>query len=171
MTTYAVRDLTPADLADIATWAYDGPWSVYDSAGELDPSTGYWAVTEGARLVGFLCLGAEARVPGLAEAEDLLDVGVGMRPDLVGRGRGAGFAEAALDFAVRRAGRARALRVVVQSWNARSLRLVRGLGFTATGDHPVGAVTFVVLERPVDAAAGRSSAVSEPDSSPAAATV
>ncbi len=53
---YRVRDLTEDDLDEIATWTYDGPWSVYDSDGRL------------------------------------VDVGVGMRPDLVGRGTGAVFA-------------------------------------------------------------------------------
>ena len=62
-----IRDLTADDLADIATWTYDGPWSVYDSHGQLDPSLGYWAVVDGddGRLWGFACLGEDARVrPG-----------------------------------------------------------------------------------------------------------
>jgi RimJ/RimL family protein N-acetyltransferase len=146
---FAVRGLTADDLADIATWAYDGPWSVYDSDGPLDPSTGYWAVVrDDGRLAGFVCVGQEARVPGLPVAADVLDVGVGMRPELVGRGSGAAFAAAALVFAASRAAAER-FRVVVQDWNQRSLRLVARLGFRRTGSHPVGDVTFVVLERPV----------------------
>jgi ribosomal-protein-alanine N-acetyltransferase len=144
-----VRDLTVDDIADIATWRYDGPWSVYDSDGRLDPAEGYWAVVETAgeaeQLVGFACLGADARVPGLPEAPGLLDVGLGMRPSLVGQGAGRDFAAAVLDFAATRG--ATGLRAVVQDWNERSLRLVARLGFTRTGTHPVGAVTYVVLER------------------------
>lgn len=142
-----VRDLTDADLAEIATWAYDGPWGVYDSDGRLDPSLGYWAVADGDLLVGFACLGEEARVPGLAAADGVLDVGVGMRPDLVGRGRGPELARAVLAFAAGR-GAAR-LRAVVQDWNERSLRLLARQGFRATGSHDVGPVRYVVLERPV----------------------
>ena len=150
MTSLRVRDLTAEDLDDIATWAYDGRWAVYDSdGGRLDPAMGYWAVAEGGldadRLVGFACLGEDARVPGLAEVEGVLDVGVGMRPDLVGQGRGPEFATTVLDFAATRgAGR---LRAVVQDWNERSLRLVVQLGFRRTGTHPVGDVTYVVLEK------------------------
>jgi RimJ/RimL family protein N-acetyltransferase len=145
---YRVRDLTDADLDEIATWRYDGRWSVYDSDGRLDPDLGYWAVTDAptGRLVGFGCLGEDARVPGLPAARDVVDVGVGMRPDLVGRGRGAGFASAFLDFAATRTTAAR-FRVVVKDWNARSLRLVERLGFARTGDHPVGEERYVVLER------------------------
>ena len=144
-----VRDLTPADLDDIAGWRYDDRWAVYDSDGPLDPELGYWAVVEGSRenerLVGFGCLGEDARVPGLPEADGVLDVGVGMRPDLVGQGRGPEFAATVLDFAHARG--ATRLRAVVQDWNIRSLRLVERLGFVRVGTHDVGDVTFVVVER------------------------
>jgi RimJ/RimL family protein N-acetyltransferase len=141
-----VRDLTPGDLAEIATWAYDGPWSVYDSDGPLDPGMGYWAVEDGdGRLVGFACLGADARVPGLAEEPGVLDVGVGMRPDLVGQGLGPDLAHTVLTFAADQG--ATWLRAVVQDWNERSLRLLARLGFERTGTHPVGDVTYVVVER------------------------
>jgi [ribosomal protein S18]-alanine N-acetyltransferase len=144
-----VRELTPADLDDIAGWRYDDRWAVYDSEGPLDPGLGYWAVVDGEgaaeRLVGFGCLGEDARVPGLPEADGVLDVGVGMRPDLVGQGLGPEFATTVLEFARGRG--ATRLRAVVQDWNARSLRLVERLGFVRTGTHPVGDVTFVVVER------------------------
>lgn len=144
-----IRDLTPADLDDIATWRYEEAWSVYDADGRLDPDLGYWAVVEdgasGERLVGFCCLGEDARVPGLAEVPGVLDVGVGMRPDLVGQGRGPEFAATVLDLAAARG--ARRLRAVVQDWNTRSLRLVGRLGFVRTATHPVGEVTYVVVER------------------------
>jgi RimJ/RimL family protein N-acetyltransferase len=84
-------------------------------------------------------------VPGLAEADGVLDVGVGMRPDLVGQGRGREFATTVLDFARGRG--ATRLRAVVQDWNTRSLRLVERLGFVRVGTHDVGDVTFVVVER------------------------
>lgn len=145
-----IRDLTPADLDDIETWAYEGAWSVYDSeGGRLDPGMGYWAVVDGdgeaERLVGFGCLGEDARVPGLPVVDGVLDVGVGMRPDLVGQGLGPAFASTVLDFARDRG--ATRLRAVVQDWNTRSLRLVERLGFVRTGTHDVGDVTFVVVER------------------------
>lgn len=123
MTAYRVRDLTDADLDEIATWRYGGAWSVYDSDGRLDPGLGYWGVVDTAddRLVGFGRLGEDARVPGLPEAVDTVDVGIGMRPDLVGRGTGAAFATAFLDFAATRTA-AHRFRVVVKDWNARSRR-------------------------------------------------
>jgi len=150
---FRVRDLTDEDLAEIEGWRYDGPWSVYDSDGRLDPGLGYWAVEgDDGRLAGFGCLGEDARVPGLGDAEGVVDVGVGMRPDLVGRGSGVRFASAFLDFAAGRVDADR-FRVVVKDWNGRSLRLVERLGFARTGSHRVphdgGTETYTVLERPV----------------------
>jgi ribosomal-protein-alanine N-acetyltransferase len=150
---YRVRDLTGDDLIEIEGWRYEGPWAVYDSEGRLDPGLGYWAVEGGdGRLAGFGCLGADARVPGLGDADGVVDVGVGMRPDLVGRGGGVPFAAAFLDFAAGRVAADR-FRVVVKDWNGRSLRLVQRLGFAPTGSHAVQrdglTETYVVLERPV----------------------
>ena len=75
---------------EIATWTYSDEWSVYNSSPESDLFTteaGFLAVVEsGKSLVGFACSGVEARVPGLIERVDTLDVGFGMDRVLVGRG-------------------------------------------------------------------------------------
>lgn len=145
--TYVVQPLTPEQGEAMAAWAYPGPWAVYDVTGPVDPAEGFWAVVdEDGEVVGFACFGVEARVPGLEQRPGVLDVGVGMRPDLTGHGRGREFATAVLDHGREVTG-ARRLRAVVQDWNARSRALLRGLGFAETGTHPVGAVTYVVYER------------------------
>lgn len=145
--TYAVQPLTPEQGEAMAGWAYPGPWAVYDVTGPVDPGEGFWAVVdEDGEVVGFACFGVEARVPGLDERPGVLDVGVGMRPDLTGHGRGREFATAVLDHGRAVTG-ARRLRAVVQDWNARSRALLRNLGFEESGTHPVGEVTFVVYER------------------------
>ncbi|HEX3588060.1 MAG TPA: GNAT family N-acetyltransferase [Pseudonocardiaceae bacterium] len=141
-----VRELTRSDLVEIAEWRYDGPWQVYDSAGLLDPADGYWAVVDEERLVGYCCVGVEARVPGLGESPGVVDIGVGMDPALVGRGLGERFGSAV----VARFGPG-PLRAVVQEWNERSLRLTRWLGFVETGRHHCEQdgkdVEYVVLMR------------------------
>jgi ribosomal-protein-alanine N-acetyltransferase len=126
-----VRPLTAADAAEIATWRYPAPWQVYDSGPELlRAEDGYQAVAGGGVLVGFCCSGGEARVPGLAEAPGILDIGVGMNPAGTGSGHGLAFGRAVLGHFG-----PIPLRAVVQSWNERSLRLTRKLGFTETGRH------------------------------------
>lgn len=148
----SVRTLSPADAREITTWQYDGPWSVYDSAETT--AVDYWAVvdTQDESLVGFYCTGVEARVPGLDEEPGVLDLGVGMRPDLVGAGNGPTFAAAVIRH-LRTHTNATSVRAVVQSWNERSIRLSRGLGLEPVGSHECvqndKVVTYAVLCGPM----------------------
>jgi [ribosomal protein S18]-alanine N-acetyltransferase len=150
-----VRPLQRRDAETVASWRYDGPWSVYDPHPGDDPlsaAVGYDAVVDDAgALVGFVCTGQEARVPGLAGKDGVIDIGVGMRPDLVGQGLGRTFGAVVLDHVRARCGDL-PLRAVIQSWNERSLRLAKGLGFRQTGTHRCvqagHEVSYVVLIRP-----------------------
>lgn len=124
--------MTVSHARAIAAWRYPGRWSVYDVDSAESVQDGYSVVLDGNQcVVGYPCTGAEARVPGLDADPDLLDLGVGMDPALVGRGNGPAFMAAVLD-AVR--GERVALRAVVQDWNERSLRLARRSGFVDAGD-------------------------------------
>ena len=150
---YQLRPLTAEQGEAMANWSYPGPWAVYDVTGAIDPEEGFWAVVDdGGDVAGYACFGVEARVPGLAEQPGVLDVGVGMRPDLTGQGRGREFASAVLDHVGQTTGPAR-FRAVVQDWNQRSRRLLAGLGFEETGVHHVGELRYVVLERSVEKSA------------------
>jgi [ribosomal protein S18]-alanine N-acetyltransferase len=123
-----VRPLTEAHAKAIAGWRYAGRYSTYDVKGILTPAGGYWAVVDDGELVGYCCFGPPARVPGVDEENDTLDVGYGMRPDLVGQGRGREFVSAVLAFAVERFAPPR-LRLLVLTWNERSRRVGEALGF------------------------------------------
>lgn len=149
-----VRPMTADDAAEVAAWRYDGGWSVYDistSQPLLDNLAGYCTVVNGDKLIGFFCTGIEARIAGMNEEPAILDVGMGMNPKLVGRGNGTRFGETVLEYlAVQHPGVT--LRAVVQSWNERSLRLTRRLGFQDTGELTViqsdRPVTYRVVRRP-----------------------
>jgi len=163
--TYELRPLTAEQGEAMAGWSYPGPWAVYEVSAAIDPAQGFWAVVDGtgdgtAAVVGYACFGVEARVPGLEERPGVLDVGVGMRPDLTGQGLGREFATAVLDHGGTVSGAA-VLRAVVQDWNARSRRLLTGLGFAQTGEHRVGDLLFVVYERAARPDADAASAGSE----------
>ena len=88
------------DALCVAGWRYGEQWSVYDleSASDLlDELDLYWSVTDAAdTLVGFVCVEAAARVPGLDADSSFIDVGIGMDPDLVDQGRGPASSEAVL---------------------------------------------------------------------------
>jgi RimJ/RimL family protein N-acetyltransferase len=142
-----VRALTTADAAGVGEWRYPPPYAVYDVDGHalIEELDRYWAVVDpDDQLVGFYCTGTAARVPGLPIVDGTVDLGMGMRPDLVGAGLGAAFGATVMEHVAAEHG-SRALRVVVQSWNERSARLARRLGFSDAGVHAVGAVEYRVL--------------------------
>jgi [ribosomal protein S18]-alanine N-acetyltransferase len=149
-----VRDLTPADEASVISWRYDGPWSIYDwhAADVLSAENDYHAIVERAtdRFLGYVCLGAEARVPGLAEEAGVLDVGIGLDPAIVGQGRGHSIALALLGW-IEEYSEASELRAVIQAWNQRSVRLCQGLGFRIAGYHQIhqagSLVDYVIVRR------------------------
>ena len=142
-----VRRLTDADVRDITAWRYEGRYSAYDVTGGISPGLGYFAVENDRCLVGYCCFCAEARVPGIEEEDGTLDVGYGLRPELVGRGLSRSFIGAILAFGIERR-RPRRLRVLVLRWNERSRRAAERQGFERTGAHG----DFDLLTRDVDPA-------------------
>jgi ribosomal-protein-alanine N-acetyltransferase len=150
---YRFEAMDAASAEAISRWRYGGELAIYDGdPGEVDallhPANRYLAgADEDGALAGFACLGADARVPGFAYSEDALDVGVGLRPDLVGRGRGLRFLRDVLELA-RRTDAPEAFRVTVASFNARALRVCVALGFREVARFTSSDDTaFVVLRR------------------------
>lgn len=136
---FALKPITPADAAEISRWRYEKPYSVYDGdpasvASLLEPRFRYHAVhDEDGRLVGYFCFGEDARVAagrrlGLYDKEEALDVGLGLRPDLTGKGLGPGFVRAGLRFA-KETYAPPAFRVTVAASNRRAVRAYEKAGF------------------------------------------
>jgi RimJ/RimL family protein N-acetyltransferase len=99
-------------------------------AGELtNPANHYYSITDkDGELVAYCCFGPEGRVPGGTYDSTALDVGMGLRPDLTGQGRGSQFLHAIAEFAHQRYAPT-AFRVTVAAFNSRALRLCRRAGF------------------------------------------
>jgi [ribosomal protein S18]-alanine N-acetyltransferase len=140
------RPMTEAEAREIAAWRYDGPYAFYntpegaaDDPGYLrellDPDNPYYAALDSqGGLIGFLAFGGPAQVGTPEErseaygGEEALDVGLGLRPDLTGRGLGLAFVEAGLAFARQRFSPAR-FRLSVATFNRRAIRVYEGAGF------------------------------------------
>jgi RimJ/RimL family protein N-acetyltransferase len=149
--------MTIEDARAIAVWRYEPPHDFYNWDGVEQISAvpeGYVSVASGGNLIGFFCFGVEARVPGCqlagCYADDALDVGLGLRPDLTGRGFGLVFVRAGLDYAVERF-LPNTLRLTVASFNTRAIRVYEQAGFVqvyecTSGVHGV-ATRFVVMRR------------------------
>jgi ribosomal-protein-alanine N-acetyltransferase len=97
---FTIRAMTAVDATAIAGWHYDGVYSFYDwdqdeddLAELLDPTEWgrrYFAVDRDACLAGFFVVKLEDRVA---------ELGLGLRPDLTGRGLGAELVATGVRFA------------------------------------------------------------------------
>ncbi|MFC2053521.1 GNAT family N-acetyltransferase [Chloroflexota bacterium] len=123
---------------DILGWRYDPPYDVYNLASDeaenvvksmMDPQNAYFSITdEQGELVAYCCFGREGQVPGGDYSSDALDIGMGVRPDLTGRGLGQAFANRVLDFADTKFSSC-VYRVTVAGFNERALRVWEKAGF------------------------------------------
>ena len=156
---FNIKPLVQQDASSIAAWQYKSPYTVYslsevDIPVLLDPANRYFAVqNESGRTIGYCCFGQEGRVPGgrYDDTESqVLDVGVGMHPALVGRGFGGDFVKSILRFAADEYQPVK-FRVSIAEFNKRSQKTFMNLGFvnTFSFDRDGDGMRFVQLEREV----------------------
>jgi ribosomal-protein-alanine N-acetyltransferase len=129
--------LTGADAVAIAAWRYPQPFDVYDADGEEadagypppdEAGLGYYVVRdESGDVAAFVCFGPEGRVPGQDDEDGTLDIGMGVRPDLLSSGLGSSLIPLVLIEAVQRCA-PRRVRTAVAAFNERSLRLCARAG-------------------------------------------
>jgi [ribosomal protein S18]-alanine N-acetyltransferase len=138
---YIFRPIDKMTARIIAHWRYDPPYDYYNTPAEeieaavanmLNPANAYHTIyDEQGDLVGSCCFGEDAQVSGGDYQLDALDIGLGMRPDLTGQGRGDAFFTAICDFAQRQF-RPRRLRLTVAAFNGRARRTYERAGFCQT---------------------------------------
>ncbi|MGH2558885.1 MAG: GNAT family N-acetyltransferase [Thermomicrobiales bacterium] len=168
--TFAFRDMTIDDARAIAGWRYEPPYDFYNNEDDLQITgvpAGYVSTYTDGELFGFVCIGLDARVPGCEQdgcyADEALDLGLGMRPDLTGRGYGQTFVQACLDYAMERF-MPTTMRLTVATFNERAIRVYERAGFVRGNRclSPVRGVDveFVVMRRQKAPAERESDAVS-----------
>jgi [ribosomal protein S18]-alanine N-acetyltransferase len=155
MAAVRIVPMTEAYAADIATWRYPPPYDCYDMT-EVDPGflvdqeSGFFSLTDDDdALIGFRSFGPDGQVPGGSYDSSALDTGGGLRPELTGQGLGRRAISTGLEFGRQRFSPA-ALRVTVAGFNARALRVVEGLGFSAIDrfEATTDGRGYVILVRP-----------------------
>lgn len=119
-------------------WAYPAPYDIYSFAYIpleealtffKDPGNAYFALVRDEEFLGFCNFGWDARVEGGDYSEPAIDVGIGMRPDLTGRGWGQEYAHFVFEEAEKRYPDL-PLRVSVAGFNERAQRVCRKNGFS-----------------------------------------
>ncbi len=131
---FFVRALTQADFAEITGWRYPAPYDSYDITDDIRRETllrGLYGA-DGA-LCGAFDWGKEGQVEPAAalyaERPEPLDFGIGLRPDLTGRGIGVFAVEAALTW-LRQEFQPETFRLAVRRWNVRARSVYRRIGFS-----------------------------------------
>jgi RimJ/RimL family protein N-acetyltransferase len=142
---FEVEPGTPGLIAERATWRYAPPYDFYDDDGipPNNPEWFYGVRDEDGDLVGFYFF---------APRGDATFYGLGLRPDLTGRGIGRKFVERGVEYARSQLG---AQRIVldVAAFNERALKVYGRAGFHRTGSHTRtferwGELKFIDLELP-----------------------
>ena len=140
-----IESLTDDHAAAISGWQYEFPYEWYDTSSDPrkvelfahpQKRESLRAVVDAdGELVGFFNFVREG---------DEVRIGLGMRPDLTGRGLAQPFIEAGLDYA-RLEWQPKRFRLWVAWWNERALRAYRRAGFREVKPHEES--RFVEMER------------------------
>ncbi|RLL44906.1 GNAT family N-acetyltransferase [Oceanobacillus piezotolerans] len=132
-----VRKMTEKYATEVLCWKYDKPYDFYNqilSSGaimELLTYKYYVVLDDYLKVIGFFCTGKPARVP-LGEKfyiyeEDCVDIGIGLKPELTGKGNGKTFLTFILRFLEE--SDSRDIRLTVATFNKRAIKLYENVGF------------------------------------------
>ena len=138
--------LNEADARAIQAWRYTGEYAIYnmdpddpdERAELLDRRSPYYAAHDASgALVGFFLFGTSAELddrnaPGIVGEDNTITVGLGLRPDLTGKGLGLAFVNAGLAFGNAQFAPA-AFRLFVMIFNERATRVYERAGFRRVG--------------------------------------
>ncbi len=122
-----IRPASEATFADLEAWRYEPPYDFYDGDVDpvLNPERFFEALGTDGSLVGFYYF---------EEKGDALEIGVGLRPELVGRGLGLEFFRLGVEFARQRFRPAKVI-LAVAAFNERAIKVYERAGFVQTGRH------------------------------------
>ena len=144
-----------AYASEVATWHYEPPYDFYDLASDPSDAAEMRDPAHASHFRAVLA-GGDDRLDAFWYFdwhEDVVEVGIGLRPDLTGRGHGESFLRAQLDYASE-SWQPKMFRLFVAAWNGRAIRLYERLGFREVGRETrsfelVGEHEFVQMERAV----------------------
>ncbi|MCM3783483.1 GNAT family N-acetyltransferase [Neobacillus mesonae] len=126
---------------EISEWTYEEPYALYsmerseETVAELLNGDYNYVLDAEDNLVGFICTGQSARVPGgytagIYEKDDCIDLGLGLDPKLTGQGLGLHFIKQSMNYIQVRY-RTAGIRLVVAAFNERARTVYERAGFVS----------------------------------------
>ena len=116
------------------SWNYDGEYAFYVMAADPEDyeeimcpnlrGNRYFSVFDNDALIGFFCVEQE---------ESFIELGLGLRPDLTGHGKGSVFLEEILCY-VKKRYLFESIHLDVASFNQRAIKVYERAGFVKTGN-------------------------------------
>lgn len=136
---YQIKLIEIEEIKQIMKWRHQEPYSIYnmDETDEcLDEllNGSYYSVADSQdSLIGYFCYGKSAQVAagnafGAYSNDSYTDIGLGIRPDLCGKGLGLGFLEEGMAFS-RREFSVEKFRLTVAGFNERAIKVYERTGF------------------------------------------
>jgi [ribosomal protein S18]-alanine N-acetyltransferase len=128
---FLIRIMQPEDASIIAAWHYPEPYSFYDMTADQDdlkefldfenwkPDSKYAVTDSIGDLIGFFEFSLD---------HDVVDVGLGLRPDTTGSGLGMDFVRTSLYYAQERFS-PKQFRLSVATLNERAIKVYERVGF------------------------------------------
>lgn len=127
---FKFSEMSQVQAESIASnWHYEGEYSFYDAEADeedlaelLDPSERgdkYYMVKKGNEEIGFFCFEV---------GHDSVDVGLGMKPELTGKGLGLKFLEAGLRYVLSKYN-PKEITLSVATFNKRAIKVYKRAGF------------------------------------------
>jgi len=128
---YKFEIMTQVQAEEIAfTWNYDAEYSFYDMEADKEDliefldtkkrGSSYFIVSKDDDIIGFFSFNKIAI--------NTIDIGLGMRPNLIGKGNGLDFLEAGLEFA-KSMYSPKKITLSVATFNQRAIKVYRKFGF------------------------------------------
>ncbi|KRN29994.1 GNAT family N-acetyltransferase [Liquorilactobacillus mali] len=134
---FKIERLTSPNALLIAQWHYQGEYEFYDMTADpedyqellSEESRGdsYYQVIQAGKLVGFFAVED-------TNDEEAIEIGLGMAPELIGKGKGFAFATAILNYVIQLKNPQKVLFDVAE-FNVRARKLYQKLGFKVVNHH------------------------------------
>ncbi len=138
---------------DILGWKYESPYDFYNNKISTDAikellENNYSGVFIDDELIGFFCTGTAAQVPSGstvgAYEERMVDIGLGMKPEMTGKGRGMDFFYFVMST-IRGLNGNGPLRLTVARFNQRAIHLYEKFGFVQKDQFASASSDFITM--------------------------